>query len=45
VDDLDDGTAILHIGIYTVIDVKITEAWFADDMLGALTQLGAMNLR
>lgn len=32
------------IGIYTVRDGKITEAWFAEDILGMLEQLGAVNL-
>jgi predicted ester cyclase len=32
----------LGIGIYTVRDGLITEGWFAEDILGALMQLGAL---
>jgi predicted ester cyclase len=32
------------IGIYTVRDGKITEAWFGEDILGMLFQLGAITL-
>lgn len=34
----------LGIGIYTVRDGKITDAWFGEDWLGMLVQLGAVTL-
>jgi acetyl esterase len=34
----------LGIGIYTVHDGKISEAWFGEDILGMLLQLGAVSL-
>ena len=34
----------LGIGIYTVRDGRITEGWFAEDILGMLLQLGAIAL-
>jgi hypothetical protein len=34
----------LGIGIYPVRDGRITEAWFAEDILGMLTQLHAIAL-
>lgn len=34
----------LGIGIYTVRDGKITDAWFGEDWLGMLLQLGALTL-
>ncbi|MEU6347077.1 SDR family NAD(P)-dependent oxidoreductase [Streptomyces sp. NPDC046977] len=34
----------LGIGIYTVRDGKIAEAWFGEDILGMLQQLGAITL-
>jgi acetyl esterase len=34
----------LGIGIYTVRDGKISEAWFGEDILGMLLQLGAVSL-
>ncbi|MBP2406582.1 SDR family NAD(P)-dependent oxidoreductase [Streptomyces syringium] len=34
----------LGIGIYTVRDGKITDAWFGEDWLGMLLQLGAVTL-
>ncbi|MFI9101811.1 oxidoreductase [Streptomyces fildesensis] len=34
----------LGIGIYTVVDGKITEAWFGEDILGMLLQLDAVTL-
>lgn len=34
----------LGIGIYTVRDGRIVEAWFAEDILGMLQQLGAVTL-
>jgi NAD(P)-dependent dehydrogenase (short-subunit alcohol dehydrogenase family)/predicted ester cyclase len=34
----------LGIGIYTVRDGKIAEAWFGEDILGMLQQLGAVTL-
>ncbi len=34
----------LGIGIYTVRDGRITEAWFAEDILGMMLQLGAISL-
>jgi predicted ester cyclase/dienelactone hydrolase len=34
----------LGIGIYTVQDGKISEAWFGEDILGMLLQLGAVSL-
>ncbi|WP_432988192.1 ester cyclase [Dactylosporangium sp. CA-233914] len=33
----------LGIGIYTVRDGRISEAWFAEDILGMLQQLGAVD--
>jgi acetyl esterase/lipase/predicted ester cyclase len=36
--------AWLGIGIYTVADGKISEAWFGEDILGLLIQLGAVQL-
>jgi steroid delta-isomerase-like uncharacterized protein len=36
--------AWLGIGIYTVRNGKIAEAWFAEDILGMLQQLGAVSL-
>jgi acetyl esterase len=36
--------AWLGIGIYTVIQGKISEAWFGEDILGMLIQLGAIQL-
>jgi hypothetical protein len=32
------------IGIYTVRDGRITEAWFAEDILGMTLQLGTISL-
>ena len=34
----------LGIGIYTVVDGKISDAWFAEDILGMLLQLDAISL-
>jgi predicted ester cyclase len=34
----------LGIGIYTVRDGRITEGWFAEDILGLLIDLGAVRL-
>ena len=34
----------LGIGIYTVTDAKIGEAWFGEDILGMLLQLGVVTL-
>ncbi|MFD7237170.1 SDR family NAD(P)-dependent oxidoreductase [Streptomyces syringium] len=34
----------IGIGIYTVRDGKITDAWFGEDWLGMLLQLGALTL-
>jgi predicted ester cyclase len=34
----------LGVGIYTVRDGRIAEAWFAEDILGVLSQLGAIDL-
>jgi predicted ester cyclase len=34
----------LGIGIYTVRDGRIAEAWFSEDILGMLTQLDVINL-
>jgi hypothetical protein len=34
----------LGIGIYTVRDGRITDAWFAEDILGLLLQLDAVAL-
>jgi steroid delta-isomerase-like uncharacterized protein len=34
----------LGIGIYTIRDGRITEGWFAEDILGMLVQLGAIAL-
>ncbi|MFD9735520.1 alpha/beta hydrolase fold domain-containing protein [Umezawaea sp. NPDC059074] len=34
----------LGVGIYTVRNGRITEAWFAEDVLGMLLQLGALSL-
>ena len=34
----------LGIGIYTVTGGKISEAWFGEDILGVLLQLGIVNL-
>jgi acetyl esterase len=34
----------IGIGIYTVHDGKISEAWFGEDILGMLLQLGAVSL-
>ena len=34
----------LGIGIYTVRDGRITEGWFAEDILGVLLQLGAISM-
>jgi steroid delta-isomerase-like uncharacterized protein len=34
----------LGIGIYTVRDGRITEAWFAEDILGMMLQLGIISL-
>ena len=34
----------LGIGIYTVHNGRITEGWFAEDILGMLLQLGAISL-
>jgi predicted ester cyclase len=34
----------LGIGIYTVRDGRITEAWFAEDILDLLTQLDTIAL-
>jgi steroid delta-isomerase-like uncharacterized protein len=34
----------LGIGIYTLRDGKIAEAWFGEDILGMLQQLGAVSL-
>ena len=34
----------LGIGIYTVRDGRITEGWFAEDILGLLLQLDAIVL-
>ncbi len=34
----------LGIGLYTVRDSKIVDAWFGEDMLGLLLQLGAVTL-
>ena len=34
----------LGIGIYTVRDGRITEGWFAEDILGMLLQLDAITL-
>jgi predicted ester cyclase len=34
----------LGIGIYTVRNGRITEGWFAEDILGMLLQLGAISL-
>jgi predicted ester cyclase len=33
----------LGIGIYTLRDGRITEGWFAEDILGMLQQLGALT--
>jgi len=38
------GTEWLGIGIYTVHDGKITEAWFAEDIVGMMLQLGTIKL-
>jgi predicted ester cyclase len=40
----DNRAEWLGIGIYTVHDAKITEAWFAEDILGMMLQLGAISL-
>jgi predicted ester cyclase len=34
----------LGVGIYTVRDGRIAEAWFAEDILGMLLQLDAIAL-
>lgn len=34
----------LGIGVYTVRESKIVDAWFGEDMLGLLLQLGAVTL-
>jgi hypothetical protein len=34
----------LGIGIYTVSDGRITDAWFAEDIFGMLNQLDAIDL-
>jgi hypothetical protein len=34
----------LGIGIYTLHDGRITEGWFAEDILGMLLQLDAVSL-
>jgi predicted ester cyclase len=34
----------LGIGIYTVIDGRITEGWFGEDVLGMLVQLGIFHV-
>ena len=34
----------LGIGIYTVLNGKITEAWFGEDILGMLLRLNAITL-
>jgi hypothetical protein len=34
----------LGIGIYTVTCGKISEAWFGEDVLGMLVQLGIVNM-
>ena len=34
----------LGIGIYALRDGKIVDAWFGEDMLGLLLQLGALTL-
>jgi predicted ester cyclase len=34
----------LGMGIYTVCEGPITEAWFAEDILGMMLQLGAISL-
>lgn len=36
--------AWLGIGIYTVVDGKIAEAWFGEDILGMMLQLGVIQL-
>jgi hypothetical protein len=34
----------LGIGIYAVIDGRIHEAWFGEDTLGMMQQIGAVRL-
>jgi steroid delta-isomerase-like uncharacterized protein len=34
----------LGIAIYTIVDGKITDGWFSEDILGLLLQLGAVEL-
>lgn len=34
----------LGIGVYTVTDAKISDAWFGEDILGMLLQLGVVTL-
>jgi hypothetical protein len=46
-DAVDDELAVrfaVRIGIYTVRDGQIIEAWFAEDILGMMLQLGIISL-